>query len=60
MNDRYDNPYILDCVMKLQAKEAKQRKKKQPEWTPMSKCCKEAAARNLKCCPVCGQLFMKI
>ena len=59
MNDRYDNPYILDCVMRLQAKERK-RPKKQQEWTPMSKCCKEAAARKLKQCPVCGQLFMNI
>lgn len=26
MNDRYDNPYILDCVMRLQAKERKRPK----------------------------------
>lgn len=26
MNDRYDNPYILDCVMRLQAKRTQKTK----------------------------------
>lgn len=38
----------------------KQEQGKNNQWTPMSKCCREAAARGLKMCPVCKQMFMEI